>query len=381
MNARQKDKIDMFFGGLASKYENSADFFVGLSWTAVSGRKEYRGRAFLRGDKFVYSFAGTREYGDIRALLADLCTVILQYDSAVVEYLERGHGCRVIIDDRNVRLENFEVKEDISAPQTLKNKEYNIDLAKAAPLLKRLGFMTADGKIKNDMIRKYNQTDRFLDLVGGMFDGMNDITVVDCACGKSYLSFILNYYLWEQRHVRAKFIGIDIKPNVIEESGKIAADLGYNNMTFICEDLRTYDAPRADTVISLHACDTATDMALGFAIRHDAKNIICVPCCHKELLDTYKKPDLDPIIKHGVFRARLNDILTDGLRCLKLEACGYKVSCVEYCSPLDTPKKLLIKAKKVSDRDPKAEAEYRRLLSELNVRPSIEYYSLKAEDR
>lgn len=371
----------MFFGGLASKYENSADFFVGLSWTAVSGRKEYRGRAFLRGDKFVYSFAGTREYGDIRALLADLCTVILQYDSAVVEYLERGHGCRVIIDDRNVRLENFEVKEDISAPQTLKNKEYNIDLAKAAPLLKRLGFMTADGKIKNDMIRKYNQTDRFLDLVGGMFDGMNDITVVDCACGKSYLSFILNYYLWEQRHVRAKFIGIDIKPNVIEESGKIAADLGYNNMTFICEDLRTYDAPRADTVISLHACDTATDMALGFAIRHDAKNIICVPCCHKELLDTYKKPDLDPIIKHGVFRARLNDILTDGLRCLKLEACGYKVSCVEDCSPLDTPKNLLIKAKKVSDRDPKAEAEYRRLLSELNVRPSIEFYSLKAEDR
>ena len=92
MNARQKGKIDMFFGGLASKYENSADFFVGLSWTAVSGRKEYRGRAFLRGDKFVYSFAGTREYGDIRALLADLCTVILQYDSAVVEYLERGHG-------------------------------------------------------------------------------------------------------------------------------------------------------------------------------------------------------------------------------------------------------------------------------------------------
>ena len=137
---------------MASKYENSADFFVGLSWTAVSGRQEYRGRAFLRGDKFVYSFAGTREYGDIRALLADLCAVILQYDSAVVEYLERGHGCRVIIDDRNVRLENFEVKEDISAPQTLKNKEYNIDLAKAAPLLKRLGFMTADGKIKNDMI-------------------------------------------------------------------------------------------------------------------------------------------------------------------------------------------------------------------------------------
>ena len=150
-------------------------------------------------------------------------------------------------------------------------------------------------------------------------------------------------------------------------------------MRFVCEDLRTYDAPRADAVISLHACDVATDMALGFAIRHNAKNIICVPCCHKELLDTYKTPDLDPIIKHGVFRARLNYILTDGLRCLKLEACGYKVSCVEYCSPLDTPKNLLIKAKKVSDGDLKAEAEYRRLLSELGVRPSIEYYSVKCD--
>lgn len=380
MNARQKGKIDLFFGGLASKFESSREFFVGLTWKTVSGRKEYNGSAALRDGKLVYSFAGTKEYDDMRTLLSDLCAVILQYDSAVVEYRERGHGCRVLIDDRNVKLENFEIKEEISATQGLKNKEYNIDLAKAAPLLKRLGFMTADGKIKNDMIRKYNQTDRFLDLVGGMFDGMNDITVVDCACGKSYLSFILNYYLWEQRHVRAKFIGVDIKPNVIEESNKLAADLGYNNMRFVCEDLRTYDAPCADAVISLHACDVATDMALGFAIRHNAKNIICVPCCHKELLDTYKKPDLDPIIKHGVFRARLNDILTDGLRCLKLEACGYKVSCVEYCSPLDTPKKLLIKAKKVSDGDPKAEAEYRRLLSELGVRPSIEYYSVKCDD-
>lgn len=195
MNARQKGKIDLFFGGLASKFESSREFFVGLTWKTVSGRKEYNGSTALRDGKLVYSFAGTKEYDDMRTLLSDLCAVILQYDSAVVEYRERGHGCRVLIDDRNVKLENFEIKEEISATQRLKNKEYNIDLAKAAPLLKRLGFMTADGKIKNDMIRKYNQTDRFLDLVGGMFDGMNDITVVDCACGKSYLSFILNYYL------------------------------------------------------------------------------------------------------------------------------------------------------------------------------------------
>lgn len=379
MNSKQKSKIQLFLGGLAAKFENNRGFFVEMHWHTVSGKRQYDGKAFLRDGKLVYSFAGTKEYDDIRALMADLCDNLLQYDSAVVEYIERGKGCRVIMDDKNVRLENFEIKEEIASVTGLKNKEYNIDLAKAAPLLKRLGFMTADGKIKNDMIRKYNQTDRFLDLVGGMFDNQNNITIVDCACGKSYLSFILNYYLWEERRVKAHFVGIDIKPNVIEESNKIAADLGYRNMDFVCEDLRYYDRENVDAVISLHACDVATDMALGFAIRHNAKNIICVPCCHKELLDTYKKPDLEPIIKHGIFRARLNDILTDGLRCLKLEACGYKVSCVEYCSPLDTPKNLLIKAQKVSDGDPKAEAEYRRLLSELGVRPSIEYYSVKQD--
>lgn len=254
-----------------------------------------------------------------------------------------------------------------------------MNLGKATPLLKRLGFMTEEGKIKNDMIRKYNQTDRFIDLIEDLFDGQNNINIIDCACGKSYLSFILNYYLWEERHIKAFFTGIDIKQNVIDESNKIATDLGYRNMNFLCEDLRSYDGVSPDIVISLHACDTATDMALGFAVRNKAKSIICVPCCHKELLDQYELRTLEPMLRHGIFRNRLNDILTDGLRCLKLEACGYKVSCVEYCSPLDTPKNLLIKAVKISNRDEKAEMAYYQLLEYLHVRPSIEYYSVKPQ--
>ncbi|MDF2686284.1 MAG: SAM-dependent methyltransferase, partial [Clostridia bacterium] len=114
-----------------------------------------------------------------------------------------------------------------------------------------------------------------------------------------------------------------------------------------------------------------------YAIRNNAKNIICVPCCHKELLDKFKKEDMEPILKHGVLKARFNDIITDGIRMAKLEACGYKVSCVEYCSPLDTPKNLLIKAEKISSSDFNSQKKYSELLKILGVLPAIEIYSIK----
>lgn len=180
-----------------------------------------------------------------------------------------------------------------------------------------------------------------------------------CACGKSYLSFVMNYYIHEVLHRRCRVIGVDIKEHVIDESRAMAKRLGYHNMTFICADLRTYQPPKNVTaVISLHACDIATDLALGTAIRAKAKYIACVPCCHKELLDQYTMPGLEPLTKFGVFKARFNDVLTDSMRALKLEAEGYKVSVVEYISPLDTPKNLLIRATRTGKVNNRAKAEY-----------------------
>ncbi|PWM43230.1 MAG: SAM-dependent methyltransferase [Clostridiales bacterium] len=374
MNGKQKPKILMLLNGFSSKYGENPDYFDIININAVSGAKTYTGTVTVNEKTIEYAFGASKTFKSFDEMINELVQALLGYDSVSVEYIERGTGTRIVADDRNVKLEKFEIKDNAKA-FGLKSKKYNLDLGKAAQLLKTIGFMTDDGKLKNDMIRKYNQTDRFLDLTGDLFDGKKNLTVVDCACGKSYLSFVLNHYLWEEKHIRARFVGIDIKQNVIDESRRIADTLGYKNMEFICEDLRTFDGIKPDAVISLHACDVATDMALGFAIRNGAKSIICVPCCHKELLDKYQKPDLEPIIKHGIFRARLNDILTDGLRTLKLEACGYKVSCVEYCSPLDTPKNLLIRAQKVCERDKKAEDEYYNLLSQLKVMPSIEIYS------
>jgi len=380
MKSQNKQKIMMFFSGIAGKYNENPDYFLGAEVEFVSGGKKYSGTVRESDGGLEYSFLGKRLFESVSDLLSAVCDDMLKYDSAVFSYRERGKTTVISADDRNVKISKNETEGEYVDTTQLRSKDYIINPQKAQKLMRVLGYLTEDGKIKNDMIRKYNQTERFIELIAPMFDDLKDNTtlrIVDCACGKSYLSFVLNYYLWEVRRIKAKFVGIDISENVITESRKMAEELNYKNMEFICEDLRYYDGAEApDIVISLHACDVATDMSLGYAIRRGAKKIICVPCCHKELLDKYRKDDLAPIIKHGVMRARLNDILTDGLRMAKLEAEGYSVSCVEYCSPLDTPKNLLIRAEKVKKSDKAAEKAYYDLLSELSVFPSIEAYSM-----
>ena len=382
MKSQIKPKITMLLGGFASKYSEASEFFIGIEVKMTSGKNTVKATAYHNGEAFEYTFLSKGTFEEMSALTEKICDDVMKYDSAVISYIERGQTTDIIADERGVRMQKRETAADIAVnTQQLRAKDYLINPQKAAPLMKVLGYMTADGKLKNDKLRKYNQTERFVELIADMFEGFEgkSLTITDCACGKSYLSFVLNYYLWEVKHIKAKFIGIDISENVIKESRRMAEELGYKNMEFICTDLREYDSEDTpDAVISLHACDTATDMALGYAIRNKAKRIICVPCCHKELLDKYKKDDLAPIIKHGIFRTRLNDVLTDGIRAAKLEAEGYNVSCVEYCSPLDTPKNLLIRAEKVSDGDAAAKRAYSELLRTLSVYPSVEIYSTAA---
>lgn len=375
MNQQQKTKIELFFGGFSERYRSATEYFVEVEFDFISGRKTYTGKIIKSDNSFEYRFSGKRNADDLGQALQFLLDDLLKYDSAIVRYRERGLTTELHADGKNVKIvKREEANETVSVPTT--KKEYQIDLRKASKLMTALGYCDKDGKLRNDMIRKYNQTNHILELISDLFEGKNDITVVDCACGKSYLSFVLNYYLWEEKRIRAHFVGIDISPKVIEASKKIAQDLGYTNMEFICEDLRTYESDfHPDVVISLHACDTATDMALGYALRHHAESIVCVPCCHKELLKQYKIESFEPITSHGVFRARLNDLITDGLRAMKLESEGYDVRCVEFCSPIDTPKNLLISAKKVAKENRSVKDQYYNLLSQWKVRPSMEYYS------
>ena len=276
-----------------------------------------------------------------------------------------------------------EEKANAANPLLDSGRQYLIRVDQAAALLREIGILTADGKLKNDMIRKYNQIDHYVELVAPMFeqDDSDEIVLLDCACGKSYLSFVMNYYLHEVLHRRCRVIGVDIKEHVIDESRAMAKRLGYHNMSFQCADLRVYQPPKNVTaVISLHACDIATDLALATALRARAKYIACVPCCHKELLDQYTMPGLEPLTRHGVFKARFNDVLTDSMRALKLEAEGYKVSVVEYISPLDTPKNLLIRAVRTGRENRRAKSDYEAVRRTLGTTSELDRRCMDMEN-
>ena len=376
-------KLRLLLSGIAARLDKNRDYFVQADCTFTSGKKKFPAKLTRAEENYVLRFQGSTRPADADSFCAFFIEQAEKFDESMLVYTERSTVVTLSVTARGVQMKQAEreaTAEEKSAaanPLLDSGRQYLIRVDQAAALLREIGILTAEGKLKNDMIRKYNQIDHYVELVAPMFekDDSEEIVLLDCACGKSYLSFVMNYYLHEVLRRRCRVIGVDINEHVIEESRAMAKRLGYHNMVFQCADLRTYQPPKNVTaVISLHACDIATDLALSTAIRARAKYIACVPCCHKELLDQYTLPGLEPLTKFGVFKARFNDVLTDSMRALKLEAEGYKVSVVEYISPLDTPKNLLIRAVRTGQDNLRARQEYnavRRVLgttSELDRR-------------
>lgn len=376
-------KLKLLLSGISARLSKNRDFFVQAVCTFTSGKKKFDARLARTDKGYELRFQGSAREVDAAGFCAFFMEQTEKFDESVLTYTERSAVVTLSVTARGVQMKQAEreatAEEKAAAANPLldSGRQYLIRVDQAAALLREIGILTAEGKLKNDMIRKYNQIDHYVELVAPMFeqDDSEEIVLLDCACGKSYLSFVMNYYLHEVLHRRCRVIGVDINEHVIDESRAMAKRLGYHNMVFQCADLRTYQPPKNVTaVISLHACDIATDLALATAIRARAKYIACVPCCHKELLDQYTLPGLEPLTRYGVFKARFNDVLTDSMRALKLEAEGYKVSVVEYISPLDTPKNLLIRAVRTGQDNARARQEYdavRRVLgttSELDRR-------------
>ena len=360
-------KLRLLLSGIAARLDKNRDYFVQADCTFTSGKKKFPAKLTRAEENYVLRFQGSTRPADADSFCAFFIEQAEKFDESMLVYTERSTVVALSVTARGVQMKQAEreaTAEEKSAaanPLLDSGRQYLIRVDQAAALLREIGILTAEGKLKNDMIRKYNQIDHYVELVAPMFekDDSEEIVLLDCACGKSYLSFVMNYYLHEVLRRRCRVIGVNINEHVIEESRAMAKRLGYHNMVFQCADLRTYQPPKNVTaVISLHACDIATDLALSTAIRARAKYIACVPCCHKELLDQYTLPGLEPLTKFGVFKARFNDVLTDSMRALKLEAEGYKVSVVEYISPLDTPKNLLIRAVRTGQDNLRARQEY-----------------------
>ena len=229
-----------------------------------------------------------------------------------------------------------------------RKKEYILQEGENIPALVDLGVFTADYKILRDKYDKYKQINRFIELIDDAVgsSGLEEMTILDFGCGKSYLTFILYYYLVEKRGMRAHIIGYDLKADVVERCNGIAAKYGYSGLEFHVADVTRdtlYDR-HIDMVVTLHACDIATDYALHYALQHDVKYIFSVPCCQHEINAQIKRGgELDIFLRHGIIKERMSALLTDSIRAAVLEDMGYEVDMIEFIDFAHSPKNIMLR--------------------------------------
>ena len=263
-----------------------------------------------------------------------------------------------------------------------KKKHYIIDDGVPCDFLIKLGVMAPDGKVFKKHYSKFRQINRFLEIADNCFESLpqtGTLRIIDFGCGKSYLTFGLYYYLKLIRKRDVEIIGLDLKDDVIHFCNDVASQLKYDGLRFLTGDIADYESDGADMVVTLHACDTATDFALINAVRWQSKVILSVPCCQHELFSQIHEPVNEPMLKHGIIKDKFTELLTDGLRGLKLESVGYDVNMIEFTSLEHTSKNIMIKAimpdKPKAAAMKKAHSEYEALKAFYGVSPTIDALS------
>lgn len=248
-----------------------------------------------------------------------------------------------------------------------RSKKYILQEGTIVPFLQDLGVMTSEGAIVRTKFDKFRQINRFLEFIEDILpqlDKNREITILDFGCGKSYLTFAMYYYLHEMKKYDVRIIGLDLKTDVIRHCNELSEKYGYEKLKFLEGNIADYTGvDEVDMVVTLHACDTATDFALDKAVGWNAKVILSVPCCQHELNGQMKNELLAPILKYGLIKERMAALITDAMRAEYLEGCGYDVQILEFIDMEHTPKNILIRAvrtnrKKTNAKDIKACEEF-----------------------
>ena len=252
-----------------------------------------------------------------------------------------------------------------------RKKKYVLEEGVPVPFLQDLGVMTQDGKIVRTKMDKFRQINRFLEFVEDILpqlDKDRELTLLDFGCGKSYLTFAMYYYLKVLKGYNIRIIGLDLKKDVIEHCNQLRTKYGYERLNFYEGDIASYKGVESvDMVVTLHACDTATDYALAKAVKWGAKVILSVPCCQHEANRTIADETLSPVMDYGILKERFAAIATDGARAKLLESKGYQTQILEFIDMEHTPKNLLIRAVKTGKPDAKAYEEVQNMSRVLNI--------------
>ena len=257
-----------------------------------------------------------------------------------------------------------------------RKKNYIIPEDEPCKFLEILGVMNEKGKVFKDKYDKFRQINKYLEFIRDIKDELNKkkkIRIVDFGSGKAYLTFALYYYINEVLGVEAEITGIDLKKDVVEFCNDTAKKLEYKNLKFLWGDIKTFtEFEGIDMIVTLHACDIATDMAIAHGIKWKSRIIMVVPCCQHEIFTQIKNESMSPLLKHGILKERISSLVTDAARGNLLEVVGYNVQFVEFIDMEHTPKNIMIRAIYNGQKNEKALVEFMRYKEFWSIEPYLE---------
>lgn len=362
--------IDMVISGQKNKSEDKA-VKVRIRPVILKNEIEYQVSEFV-GRKVLHS---NHSAADVKKKIIDYMTE--DFKQAQINMTD---AAATILSSKSKTLTckykkagQLKVQRDLSHNRT---KKYIIQEGKPVAFMIDLGVMGQDGKIIRTRYDKFRQINRFLEYIEDILpklDKERELTIIDFGCGKSYLTFAMYYYLKELKGYNIRIIGLDLKADVIEHCNELRTRYGYDKLDFYVGDIATYkDVDKVDMVVTLHACDIATDYALAKAVKWGAEVILSVPCCQHEANRTIKSDILSPVMDYGILKERMAAIVTDAERAKLLTANGYDTQILEFIDMEHTPKNLLIRAVKGGKEDISAREKTKDMLEALNLELTID---------
>lgn len=365
-----KDCVNKELGKIIMSNPRSKDGLrkVEVRPVLLKGDLKYQASAYTQKQVQHYNLTETEVYEQVEKWM---------HKMRQLEVLHPRHKVNVLISKKG----KMTVKRSASGCAVPKadlshnrKKKYILDPDIMVPFLVDLGVQTKEGKIVSSRYDKFRQMNRFLEFIEDIVPELpkdREIVILDFGCGKSYLTFAMYYYLHELLGRNVRIIGLDLKEDVIRNCQKLAEKYGYEKLSFMTGDIAEYEGvSQVDMVVTLHACDTATDYALERAVRWNAKVIMSVPCCQHELNSQIRNDFLNPALKYGLIRERMSALFTDAIRANLLEEAGYQVQVLEFIDMEHTPKNILLRGVKTGEAH--VSNDLRQMIEGLSVSPTLE---------